>query len=82
MKNELDFFDNPKNIRLAKILFYISLAFTVVADFFITRKHIHFPWENIPGFYALFGLIACILIIVLAKILGYKWLMRKEDYYD
>ena len=82
MKNELDFFDNPKNIRFAKILFYIILALTVVADFFITRKHIHFLWENIPGVYALFGLIASILIIVLAKILGHKWLMREEDYYD
>ena len=82
MKNELNFFDNPKNIRFLKILFYISLGLTVIADFFITRKHIHFPWENIPGVYALFGLAVCILIVILAKVLGYKWLMRKEDYYD
>ena len=82
MKNELNFFDNPKNIRFLKILFYISLGLTVIADIFITRKHIHFPWENIPGVYALFGLVACILIVILAKILGHKWLMRKEDYYD
>ena len=82
MKNELDFFDKPKNIRFLKILFYISLGLIVIADFFITRKHIHFPWENIPGVYALFGLVACILIVILAKILGYQWLMRKEDYYD
>ncbi|MCH7612616.1 MAG: hypothetical protein IIB95_11020 [Candidatus Marinimicrobia bacterium] len=82
MKKEMDFFDKPKNIRLLKILFYISLALTVIVDFFITRTYIHFPWENIPGFYALFGLVACILIVVLAKTLGHQWLMRKEDYYD
>ena len=82
MKNELDFFDKPKNIRFLKILFYISLVLTVIADFFIIRKHIHFPWENIPGVYALFGIAACIMIVILAKVLGYKWLMRKEDYYD
>lgn len=82
MKKEMDFFDKPKNIRLLKILFYISLALTVIVDFFIIRTYIHFPWENIPGFYALFGLVACILIVVLAKTLGHQWLMRKEDYYD
>ncbi len=76
------FFDKPGNIRLLKILFYISLAITVIVDFFITRRHVYFPWENIPGFYALFGFIACILIIVIAKTLGKKWLMKKEDHYD
>ena len=70
MKKEMDFFDKPENIRLLKILFYISLALTVIVDFFITREYIHFPWENIPGFYALFGLAACILIVVMAKALG------------
>ena len=82
MKKEIDFFDKPENIRLLKILSCISLALTVIVDFFVTRKDIHFPWENIPGFYALFGLVACILIVVLAKTLGHRWLMRKEDYYD
>ncbi len=82
MKNEINFFDRPKNIKILKILSYACLALTVAADFFIPRKHTHFPWDHIPGFYALFGLIACVLIIVLAKTLGYKWLMKKEDYYD
>ena len=81
-QEEMDFFDRPEIIRLLKILFYISLGLTVIVDFFITRKFTHFSWENIPGFYALFGLIACILIVVLAKTLGHQWLMRKEDYYD
>ncbi len=82
MKKEMDFFHKLENIRLLKILFYICLSITVTVDFFITRKYIHFPWENIPGFYALFGLVACILIVVMAKTLGHKWLMKKEDYYD
>lgn len=78
----MNFFDKPENIKTLKILFYICLAITFVVDFFIVRKHIYFPWEDIPGFYALFGLIACILIIVMAKALGKLWLMKKEDYYD
>lgn len=82
MKKVIDFFDNPKNIKLLKILSYISLSLIVIVDFFIPRHDTHFPWENIPGFYALFGLVACILIVVLAKFLGHKWLMREEDYYE
>jgi len=82
MKKENDFFDKPGNIRLLKILSYICLAIIVAVDFFIPREHAHYPWDHIPGFYALFGLIACILIVVLAKTLGKKWLMKKEDYYD
>ncbi len=82
MKKEKDFFDKPGNIRLLKILSYICLAIIVAVDFFIPREHVHYPWDHIPGFYALFGLIACILIIVIAKTLGKKWLMKKENYYD
>lgn len=82
MKKEFNFFDKPQNIKLLKILFYIGLALTVVVDFFIMRKYVHFSWENIPGFYAIFGFIACLLIIAIAKTLGHKWLMKREDYYD
>lgn len=92
----MDFFDKPENVhsvrrkaspglsngvKILKILSYICLAIIVAVDFFISREHVYFPWERVPGFYALFGLIACILIIVIAKTLGKKWLMKKEDYY-
>ena len=82
MKKENDFFDKPGNIRMLKILSYICLAIVVAVDFFIPRDHGHYPWDQIPGFYAVFGLVACILIVVMAKALGKKWLMKKEDYYD
>ncbi len=81
-KKEFNYFDKPENIKRLKIISYIALALTVVIDFFVVRKYVHFSWENVPGFYALFGFIACVLIIVLAKFLGHKWLMKREDYYD
>jgi hypothetical protein len=36
----------------------------------------------LPGFGSLYGLISCVLIIVVSKLLGKLWLMRREDYYD
>lgn len=82
MKKEIDIFDKPENIKKLKIISYICLAIVVAVDFFIPRDHGHYPWDQIPGFYAVFGLVACILIVIMAKKLGKLWLMKKEDYYD
>ena len=38
-------------------------------------------WEALWGFYAVFGFIACTVLILVAKEMR-KFLMRKEDYYD
>jgi len=65
-----------------KIIFYIALTVIVIVDFLVPRKDVYFAWEEIPGFYALFGFIVCIVFIFIAKIIGHKLLMRKEDYYD
>ncbi len=42
----------------------------------------HFAFENWPAFGCLYGLASCVAIIVVSKILGKAWLMRREDYYD
>lgn len=39
-------------------------------------------WSSIPAFYALFGLVGCIVIILFSKIIGKVFLLKKEDYYD
>lgn len=73
-------FDNPKNVsRLIRSL-YIICAMLFVADFFVHRHTVH-PWEDFTGFYALYGFIACVILVVMAKWLR-KLVMRKEDYYD
>ena len=37
---------------------------------------------HMPGLFALFGFVACVIIVVVSKLLGHYWLQRKEDYYD
>lgn len=74
-------FDHPQNIKRLKIGFYILLALLVLPDFFM-HKHTYFSSiEAIPGFYALFGFISCVAIILISKLLGFV-LKKKEDYYD
>lgn len=47
----------------------------------ITTYKVHFDWENLPGFYALFGFIGYIILSRFSKFLG-KFLMKSPDYYE
>ena len=82
MERIIAYLDNPKNVKTMWIMFGIALILTVIPDFFITREHIIFPWDAIPGFSAVYGFISCVMIIIVAKVIGHKWLMKEEDYYD
>ena len=61
---------------------YASITITIILGFVFPNKHAHFWWQKIPFYDAVFGFIGCIIIIIFAKWLGNKWLLRDEDYYD
>ena len=71
--------DDPSNVT--KIVWTLGTVcvLLVVADAFYA-KHGHFPIEHVFGFYALFGFVAYVGLIFLAKRLR-TILMRPEDYY-
>jgi hypothetical protein len=73
-------FDKPRNVNRLLGGFYLICAILLILDFVLHRHVIH-SWENIPGFYAIFGFIACVLLVLIAKEMR-KVVMRKEDYYD
>ena len=52
----------------------------LLIDFFYHRHVIH-EWEALWGFYGLFGFVACVTLVLVAKELR-KVLKRGEDYYD
>lgn len=80
MKKEITIFDDPKNVRRLVGFFFAVLIFLLVADFFV-HKHGHFPFEDMPSFFAAYGFVACVLVIFGSKVLRY-FLGRREDYYD
>ena len=65
-----------------KKISYVILILIVIIDFFIPRHEIHFFGDGIPGFWSLFGFVACILIILISKWIGYLGIMQDENYYD
>ena len=68
--------------KTVKKIAYGVLILLVIMDFIIPRHEIHFFGDKIPGFWSLFGLSACVVIIIVSKWLGKNGLMKDEDYYD
>ncbi|MGD9575887.1 hypothetical protein [uncultured Desulfovibrio sp.] len=59
------------------------LAALVVWDaLFVSKEHVHTFVERIPGFWAAFGFVACVVIIIVSKWFGHLGIMTREDYYD
>lgn len=79
MNNKKHLFDNPKNVKLlVKIL--VGCCIVLFAMDFIIHRHTVHPWESFTGFYALYGFLACVVLVLLARELR-KLVMRDEDYY-
>jgi membrane protein YdbS with pleckstrin-like domain len=79
-EQKIPFFDNPKNVMWILRIFYAICILLVVADF-IVHRHIYVSFEEIPAFYALYGFVACVVLVVIAKAMR-KFVMRDEHYYD
>lgn len=58
---------------------WILLA--VIAVGTVIASYVDDP-EHFPAFNAVFGFLGAVILLLLAKAIGKKFLMRKEDYYD
>jgi hypothetical protein len=73
-------FDKIENVNRLLRGFYIACGILFALDF-ILHRHMSHDWEHLPGFYAIFGFIACVTLVLVAKEMR-KIVMRREDYYD
>ena len=82
--------DKPENIKKFIRGFYVVCALVILADVvhqMVGHRHQQAPdslagIESIPGFYAVYGLVACTVLVYLAKYRLRPVVMRDEDYYD
>lgn len=77
--NDKHWLDDPLNIKRLWRGFLVVLVLTVAAGFF-TDLHPHFEIEKWPGFNAAYGFLSCLLMIVVAKLVGIL-LKRPDTYY-
>lgn len=61
----------------------VGLVLLVAWDLkFVDKHHAHTAVEHWPLFWAVFGFVACALIIIVSKWFGHLGIMTREDYYD
>jgi hypothetical protein len=72
--------DQARNVKLLWRMFLGVLVLTVIVEALISL-HPHFAIESAFGFYAWYGLIACAVMIVVAKTLALL-LRRPDTYYE
>ena len=72
--------DHPENVtRLYRVVWVAGIAL-VLAELFVHR-HEEVEFAGWFAFYALFGFVACVALVVTAKALR-RVLKRPEDYYE
>lgn len=78
-------FDQPRNVHRLIWVFF-SLCALLLGLELIFHRHLNFaegvfPVEGWFGFYAIYGFVACVLLVLIATQMR-KVLMRREDHYD
>lgn len=74
------FFDDPRHVKWTIRALFVVCAIAFLLDF-VVHRHVDHPWEALFGFHAVYGFVACVVLVLVAKELR-KILMRREDYYD
>jgi hypothetical protein len=80
MNDDHRWLDEPRNVTRVVYGLAVLCALALAADFFYA-KHPHFAVERWPAFYALYGFVGSVLLVLTAKLLR-RLLRRDEDYYE
>jgi hypothetical protein len=83
-------FDNPRNVKRLLTIFFSSVIILLIIDviyIFLSNKHVierhvSYRWEEYFGFYAIFGFVACVILVLVSKYILRPLVKREEDYYD
>jgi hypothetical protein len=72
--------DDPANVRKVYVALWLFGIAWLVPDLFL-EKHEDVSFAATLSFYAVYGFVACVALVLTAKALR-RVLMRPEDYYD
>lgn len=61
------------------VLILLLVALVAIEYFFAPHYHPVFPWHHVPGYMAVIGLVASVVLVALAKGAGTLFLQRAED---
>ncbi len=63
------------------IKIFLGLCVVLLLLDFVIHRHVSHDWENLFGFYAVYGFVACVVLVLVATQMR-RIVMRREDYYD
>lgn len=68
-----------KDKRTWKILFYLLLAGLVGLNLFLRPHHAEYGYDTVPGFWAAFGLLVSVLMVLVMKMIVQPLIEGPED---
>lgn len=71
-----------QNLGFWKKVMYAIMILLVGLNVFITPHNAHFKGEGTPGYWAVFSVVATILMVRICKGAAHTFLGKKEGYYD
>ncbi|MEP4079166.1 hypothetical protein [Haloferula sp.] len=79
-------FDRKENVRKLILGLFMVCGVLVIIDlvFWFTGfdKHPYLKWETWPGFYAVYGFVACVVLVLVSRFILRPLVMRDEDFYE
>jgi Kef-type K+ transport system membrane component KefB len=87
MEENSDKFKKSGKAAIATVVILaIVCGLLFAADFiFLSEqfdKHAYFEWENWPGFYAIIGFAACVILALFSRFILRPIVKREEDFYE
>ena len=70
--------------RLFWWIYFVSMGVSLILHPLLLRSHElhhHYAFQYLPEFFAVFGLVVCVLLILVAKGIG-VFISTDEDYYE
>ncbi|MDP3426982.1 MAG: hypothetical protein Q8S17_06345 [Humidesulfovibrio sp.] len=64
------------------VLFFLGLAGLVGANVFIRPYHVEFVYDAYAGFWAVFGLVVGLALVIVMKKIVQPMISRGDDYYE
>jgi hypothetical protein len=74
--------DRLKTVLRVAVAVLVLLVVLDAVPALVDKEHVHTAAEHIPAFWAAFGLLGCLLLVVVSKLYGHLGVSTREDYYD
>jgi len=74
--------DHLKTVVRVGVAALVGLVVLDAVPALVDKEHAHTAAEHLPAFWAAFGLLGCLLLVVVAKTFGRAGVSTREDYYD